>query len=621
MSPVTRPRGTGSPGSPGRWARPGFRRPFGSRRPSGRRWWYAVLAILASGLVLLPAGTAAAHPLGSFTVNTASVLRVQPGQVRVDIVVDMAEIPATQVKPEVDAAGSTQWRDRECGRLGEQARLTVDGRQSPLAMTASALAFPPGAGGLSTLRLVCRYATQTGSAATMGYELRAYTDRVGWREVVAVGDRATLVSTDVPARSPSGLLTSYPADPLTNPSDVTRASLTFRPGGPPAADPLAAEFGADGDGDSGGAVAGGSRPSSDGLTASFTGLVENESLSWGIAAVALVAAVALGAAHAFAPGHGKTVMAARIAGGSASGRQLAAMALAVTLAHTLGVFLLAVGLSASAGFAPEQIYPWLGVASGLLLLGLGVNLLRTRLGSLSLSGLRPPHPANDHTDDSHGDHSHGHHSRGDHSHAGADHSHGHHSHGHHSHAGADHSHVGDHAHGHHTDAHGTSPLGEHSHAHDGHAHDNHSHGDDRHRQVHSHDRPRALPVGHTHGGRWHSHSFGEKPPRLRDLLAVGFAGGMVPTPSAVVVLLGAVALGRAWFGLLLVLAYGAGMAATLVGIGFLLDRALHPLLRRVHAVSPNLAVLTLRWVPVVTAGVIVLVGAILVLRAGGQVAI
>jgi ABC-type nickel/cobalt efflux system permease component RcnA len=94
---------------------------------------------------------------------------------------------------------------------------------------------------------------------------------------------------------------------------------------------------------------------------------------------------------------------------------------------------------------------------------------------------------------------------------------------------------------------------------------------------------------------------------------------MVPTPSAVVVLLGAVALGRAWFGVVLVLAYGAGMAVTLVGVGFLLDRALTPMLRRVNSVSPGLAALTLRWAPVASAGVIVLVGAFLVLRAGGQV--
>ena len=51
---------------------------------------------------------------------------------------------------------------------------------------------------------------------------------------------------------------------------------------------------------------------------------------------------------------------------------------------------------------------------------------------------------------------------------------------------------------------------------------------------------------------------------------MGVAGGLVPSPSALVVLLGAIALGRTWFGVVLVLAYGLGMAATLTAAGLLL---------------------------------------------------
>ncbi|HEX8496073.1 MAG TPA: hypothetical protein VF661_02670, partial [Actinomycetales bacterium] len=57
------------------------------------------------------------------------------------------------------------------------------------------------------------------------------------------------------------------------------------------------------------------------------------------------------------------------------------------------------------------------------------------------------------------------------------------------------------------------------------------------------------------------------------LAAVGLVGGMVPSPSALLVLLGGIALGRAWFGALLVLAYGIGMAAALVATGLLLVAA------------------------------------------------
>jgi ABC-type nickel/cobalt efflux system permease component RcnA len=53
---------------------------------------------------------------------------------------------------------------------------------------------------------------------------------------------------------------------------------------------------------------------------------------------------------------------------------------------------------------------------------------------------------------------------------------------------------------------------------------------------------------------------------------MGIAGGLVPSPSALIVLLGAVGLGRTAFGVLLVVAYGAGMAATLTAVGLMLVR-------------------------------------------------
>ena len=61
----------------------------------------------------------------------------------------------------------------------------------------------------------------------------------------------------------------------------------------------------------------------------------------------------------------------------------------------------------------------------------------------------------------------------------------------------------------------------------------------------------------------------------KNLITLGVAGGMIPTPTAVVVLLGATAIGRAWFGVLLVVAYGIGMAMTLVAAGLLLSWARH----------------------------------------------
>ncbi|WP_251052900.1 MULTISPECIES: hypothetical protein [unclassified Streptomyces] len=56
------------------------------------------------------------------------------------------------------------------------------------------------------------------------------------------------------------------------------------------------------------------------------------------------------------------------------------------------------------------------------------------------------------------------------------------------------------------------------------------------------------------------------------LIGLGIAGGLVPSPSALVVLLGAIALGRTLFGNILVLAYGVRMAASLTAVGLLLVR-------------------------------------------------
>ncbi len=100
-----------------------------------------------------------------------------------------------------------------------------------------------------------------------------------------------------------------------------------------------------------------------------------------------------------------------------------------------------------------------------------------------------------------------------------------------------------------------------------HAHDDlfHTHDGDRHEHHHHDD---AHDHHHGHG---HSHV----PPAdtaigWRSLLALGVSGGLLPCPSALVVMLGAIALGRIGFGLLLIVAFSVGLAAVLTGIGLLL---------------------------------------------------
>jgi len=59
----------------------------------------------------------------------------------------------------------------------------------------------------------------------------------------------------------------------------------------------------------------------------------------------------------------------------------------------------------------------------------------------------------------------------------------------------------------------------------------------------------------------------------RSLLALGISGGLLPCPSALVVMLGAIALNRVALGLLLIVVFSLGLAATLTTIGILMVRA------------------------------------------------
>lgn len=98
---------------------------------------------------------------------------------------------------------------------------------------------------------------------------------------------------------------------------------------------------------------------------------------------------------------------------------------------------------------------------------------------------------------------------------------------------------------------------------------------------------------------------------------MGVAGGLVPTPSALVVLLGATALGRTWLGVVLVGVYGIGMATTLLLAGLLLVR-LQSWLERNWFDRAWLR-LGMRLAPVVTASVLVLGGISIVIRGAVEV--
>lgn len=409
-----------------------------------------------------------------------------------------------------------------------------------------------GQAGLNTLRVECRLtaALPEGDTLAVGFHSAGATTGPGWSEITARGDRMTLTASDVPKTSVSGELTSYPKELLSSPADTVKASLRVRPGGPALAD------------DRRDAPAASILPrGADRWTRALDHLVARHHLTLGFAALALVVAVGLGAMHALAPGHGKTLMAATAAarGGRAGLRDVLPLAASVTVTHTLGVVALGLLVTAGSAAAPSVI-AWLGMASGVLVTVAGASLVRRAWRNRG--------------------HGHAH----DHGHA--------------------HAHDGGHAH-----AHDGERPDEHDHGHEHHAH-SHDPGHEHTRtQTHTHTHT------HTHGGIPHTHPTA---PTLRGTILLGFAGGLVPSPSAVVVLVGAAALGQAWFGLLLVVAYGVGLALTLTAAGFAvvkLGSGMNRLLdRRPRWTQNPAAALLRRTAPLGSAFVVLALGAGLVFK-------
>jgi len=213
-----------------------------------------------------------------------------------------------------------------------------------------------------------------------------------------------------------------------------------------------------------------------------------------------------GAAHAATPGHGKTIAAAYIVG--ARGRPIDAVILGVfvTLSHTSGILL--VGVLASLGFGwlhPQRIEAYLALGVGILVVVLGLWMLFTQRDLLALA-MGEPAAAGGH----------------------------------------------DHAHAHtHTHTHTYGAAHQHAPAHE-----------------------------HAGGVAWHSHGWGTAHahrlelvtadrPKLPVLLALGIAGGLLPDPAALALLLAALSSGKVMLGLATVLLFSLGFAATLVVVGII----------------------------------------------------
>jgi ABC-type nickel/cobalt efflux system permease component RcnA len=311
---------------------------------------------LAFLLALVVAPSAAAHPLGNFTVNRYSELTLSGDRVYVRYVLDLAEIPTFQDGPRVRKPAFA--RDAARGLV-----LRLDGRRMSLRALDNVVRTRPGAGGLPIMRFEAVYESLRSRASQLEFHDTNFAPRRGWREVVvAARDGATVVSSTAPAQSRSRALTRYPKALLTEPLHVDSATVAYRagsrPGDPPALGAL-------------GPVERGSGRFEQLVTADLTP---------GFVFLSLVLALFWGAAHALSPGHGKAIVAGYLVGSRGTARHAVLLGAIVTVTHTIGVFALGlVTLALSEFFLPEQLYPWLNLVAALMVLAVGVGILRARL--------------------------------------------------------------------------------------------------------------------------------------------------------------------------------------------------------------------------------------------------
>jgi nickel/cobalt exporter len=220
----------------------------------------------------------------------------------------------------------------------------------------------------------------------------------------------------------------------------------------------------------------------------LTSLIKKEKLSGIWVLFGLIIAAGIGALHALSPGHGKTMVAAYLVGTKGKVSDAIILGSTVTLTHVASVIVLGfVALFLSEYILPQQLYPWLGTASGVMIACIGFWMLtRVAMG------------------------------------------------------------MGNHGHRH------NHALHHHDHNHDIHEHFHEDHDHD-HDHTHSH-----LPKGGV--------SFSS-------LIALGISGGMVPCPSALVILLAAISMHRILLGLGLIFAFSLGLASVLIIIGIIMVKS------------------------------------------------
>jgi nickel/cobalt transporter (NicO) family protein len=504
------------------------------------------MSLLVAVLALVPLGSRAdtvASLLGNFTINQYCGLRLSNKTVTVHYVVVYGQLPALRELHAADTDGngvtSQEERDDYVGnlapRIADQLLLKVNGVRIPLHATDWSTSLPTEQGGFS-LRIDVDFSAEQALAsdATLSLEFtnQNYAGRLGWREIVVEKDAGiSIFDTNAFASSLTrGLSEALQSLPEAGPLDERTVHLSYTSAVAPAGAIFLAARPIDYSpriNSSGNEVRANVTTLSDTAwikkkTRSLVDSISAPRVDAHIVIFALLGALLLGAVHALSPGHGKTIIGAYLIGSRGTPRHAVFLGLTVTVTHTAGVFVLGFAtLYVSRFIVPERLFPILSLLSAALVFGMGAVLLLQRSGLAQRAffpAMRVSSLAFQPVT------------------AAAARSEG---------------------------RRGLvfAPA---------------------YRTAHGHQPTDATMHSHG-GGPMHSHlppcTPGDKI-SWRGLLALGISGGLVPCPSAMVLLLAAVAINKTAYGMFLVIGFSLGLAITLTAVGMAFLYARHRLPRR-----------------------------------------
>lgn len=530
-----------------------------------------------------------AHPMGNFSVNHYARLEVTPQGTNILFVLDLAEIPTFELMQKWGVAAGTPAEDLQGKAAAEarewvrQLRISMDGRRVTPVFEGAELRLAPGAGNLPVAQIRTRLKV-AGGGGKLEYEDGTYPDRTaGWKEIVVNAGRGTTVESARPGVSERGEdrskeLTAYPQDATVAPPQDLKAVVQWSGGAgmvshvvAPAAVP---------------AVSGAGVREKEVQGKGKTEVAEHQA-----AEQAASTKVESGAAGTTA----STVPEKESMGTVKRGDFLSRTLQGKEIGWGLGLICIAVAFWFGALHALEPGHGKTMVAAYLvgergtprhaLLLGGMVTFTHTvtvfLLGLITLflsryvradllskvlgvvSGLTIVW-------------------------------------------------IGAlllyrRAKGLYKAGHGHAQDYEHAHVHAAHEH-SHEHS---HRQGHGHSHG---GLSHTHDGHTHSH-VPEGEISIKSLMVLGASGGLVPCPSALVLLLSAISIGRTGFGLLLLLSFSLGLALVLMATGLVVLYAKNLFPERKGGGQS----VFVRVMPIISAAVILVIGIVLTGNAVGVI--